>query len=160
MNKKLILILIGVILCGLIFFSMVRNAARTRLLQAVHLESATGLKERGYTNWTDWLKYKDGYEIIVFSVDKEKWQTPAEWTQEQTPVTLDEVESALGVRLDRQGLNKLNAAAGPCFAWFFLDAREDEKPFDQREYYLAYVAETADSLTVVIYRGHSLHGIN
>ena len=163
-KNKLILILLGLILCGLLIFGFVsliqHNAARETLLQAVHLENVSGLKETGYINWTDWLKYKDGYEIMTFSVAKDQWKTPDEWMQEDTPVSLDELQNMLKVHLDPQGIDRLNVTADSCSSWYFLDHRSAETPFDQREYDLAFVAETADSLTVVIYRGHHLYGLN
>ena len=163
MKNRKVIIISGVILFGLIVFGVVsliqHSARRARLLQAVHLENAAGLKETGYTNWTDWLKYKDGYEIMAFSADKEKWKAPSEWTQEQTPVSLDELQNALKVHLDPQGIDRLNVTAGKCSSWYFLDHRGEETPFKQREYCLAYADETADSLTIVIYRAHDLYGI-
>ncbi len=162
-NRKAIIFIIGVVLCGLIVLGIVsliqHNTARGRLLQAVHLDNATGLKETGYINWNDWLKYKTGYEIMAFSCDKTLWKTPEDWTQEQTPLSLENLESKLGIRLDHQGIGKLNVTVCNCTSWFFLDHRDAEVPFDQREYCLAYVDETADSPVVVIYRSHDLYGI-
>ena len=37
---------------------------RHRMLKAVRLENTAGLRQIDYTNWSDPLRYKDGYEIM------------------------------------------------------------------------------------------------
>ena len=162
-SKKRIRILIGVfliVLLALFAFRVIQNSLnRNRLLKAVHLENAAGLRQIDYCSWTDPLKYKDSYEIMAFSVDVQNWKVPEEWTKEPNPIDLSELETSLQIVLDYQGILGLSLGGIECSAWFFTDGRDAGKPFEQREFYLGYVFDNYGKPLIFIYHRHHLYGI-
>ena len=132
---------------------------RHRMLKAVRLENAAGLRQIDYTNWSDPLRYKDGYEIMAFSVDEQSWKMPEEWTREADTTDLSDLEESLHISLDYQGIWGLSLGGVDCSAWYFTDGRNTEKPFDQRDFYLGYLNNNIGKKLIFIYHGHHLHGI-
>ncbi len=131
------------------------------MLKAVRLENAAGLRQIDYTNWSDPLRYKDGYEIMEFSVDEQSWKMPEEWTREADAVDLSDLEESLHITLDYQGILGLSLGGTDNYAaWYFTDGRNTEKPLDQREFYLGYLYNDIGKKLIFIYHGHHLYGLN
>jgi len=162
-DKKTIRILIAALFCVLLVFFGVRFIQnminRNRLLKAVHLENTAGLRQIDYVNWTDLMQYKDGYEIMAFSVDDPQWDIPDEWTIETPALLIDELGKSLDIRLDEKAIIGLSLGGVDCSAWFFVDGREKEKPAGQREYHLGYLYDHYNNPLIFIYRGHHLYGM-
>ncbi|MBR5109571.1 MAG: hypothetical protein IK099_05190 [Clostridia bacterium] len=162
-SKKIIRIVIGVflfVLLAFIGFRFIRNSLnRSRLLKAVHLENTAGLRQIDYCSWTDPLQYKDGFEIMAFSADKQSFRTPEEWIEEPKPLDLSELEASLHIVLDYGGILGLSLGGDVCSAWFFAEGRDAGKPFEQREYYLGYLYDNYGEPLIFIYHGHHLYGI-
>ncbi len=148
------------ILLALAAFSALNAVNRHRMLNAVRLENAAGLRQVDYTNWSDPLRYKDGYEIMAFAVDEQSWKLPEEWTREADITDLSVLEESLHISLDYQGILGLSLGGYECSAWFFADRRDAEKPFDQRDYYLGYLYNSYEDELIFIYHGHHLYGLN
>lgn len=178
-RRKLTIVLaaIGVMLTaayiGFIVVPRIQNTrAADRLLHSVGLEDRTELRMAYITNWTDWLQYKDGYEILILSngnneetvngriipkpSDKRTpWLPPDSWTIEN--ITITELSERLRVTIDDQPFGEASMGGNRCDVWFFIDRRDQDIPFEQREFFLCYYDEREDK--VYIYRGHDLYGI-
>ena len=178
-RRKLIIVLAAVTVMlaaayiGFIVFPRVQNArAVDRLLRSVALEDHTELRMAYIDKWTDPLKYKDGYEILILSNGNNEvtvngrinpkpsneitpWSPPDSWTIES--ISIDELSERLHVTVDLQPFSEASMGGDRCDAWFFIDRRSEDVPFEQREFFLCYYDELEDK--VYIYRGHDLYGI-
>lgn len=158
-------ILIALVLATAVGFGIWRwneKQAHDRMLTAVDLGGHSELGVYGSARWTDLLlKYTDGYEIMLFAPGEEQrqdWMPPASWTRESIPVA--ELAERLQIRFASGGVRKAgNSSMGGdhCDAWFFLDRRDPELPFEEREYYLGYWDESRGM--IYVYHGHHLWGI-
>ena len=178
-RRKLIIVLaaIAVILTavyiGFIVVPRIQNArAVDRLLRSVGLEGHAELRLAHIDRWTDPLKYKDGYEILILSNGNNEeavngrirskpsneitpWSPPDSWTIES--ISIAELSERLHVTVDLQPFSEASMGGDRCDAWFFIDRRGEDVPFEQREFFLCYYDEREDK--VYIYHGHDLYGI-
>ena len=160
----LIVIVIAIVAAfGIWRFVSRQNERRSadRMLAAVDLGGHSELHVSGSSSWIDLLKYKDGYEIMLFSPSPEHeqdWTPPASWVRESLPV--EELAERLQIRLDPEDVWQTGYSSmggDHCDAWFFLDRRDPELPFEEREYYLGYWDESRKM--IYVYHGHHLWGI-
>ena len=151
----------------------IHNArAVDRLLHSVGLEDHAELRMAYIDKWTDPLKYKDGYEILILSNGNNEmivngrinpnpsneimpWSPPNSWTIESSSIT--KLSERLHVTVDLQPFSEASMGGDRCDAWLFIDRRGEGIPFKQREFFLCYYDEQEDK--VYIYRGHDLYGI-
>ena len=98
----LIVIVIAIVAAfGIWRFVSRQNERRSadRMLAAVDLGGHSELHVSGSSSWIDLLKYKDGYEIMLFSPSPEHeqdWTPPASWVRESLPV--EELADRLQIR--------------------------------------------------------------
>ena len=130
-----------------------------QMLRAVGLQEMSGLTKTDHVYWRDWLQYADGYEIAVFAVDEAQWNTPETWTREIDAVYVNDLADQLGVDIHSDAIFDLSLGGLEGSSWIFVDNRAD-RPFDQQDFYLAYLDDTYhQSKLVFIYRGHHLYGV-
>jgi len=145
--------------CLFLSLHLINRSNRLRMLQAVCLEEMQGLKQEQYVYWEDFLKYCDGYEIMVFILDGVQWNPPEEWTRVTKDRNIEDIEKQLGIDINNNAVLKLNLGGLSCKSWFYADSGDD-CPFEERDFYFACCDETdSDSKKVFIYRGHHLYGI-
>ena len=132
-----------------------------RMLAAVDLEGHSELHASGYDSWTDPLKYKDGFELMLFAPGREQqqdWMPPASWTRESLSVA--DLAERLQLHINSEDVWKVGYSSmggDHCDAWFFSDNRDPELPFEAQEYYLGYWDESRGM--IYVYHGHHLWGI-
>ena len=169
----ILVVFIAVACIGYILIShMMRDRAAERILNAVELQDRTELRLSFYENWIDPLKYKDGYEILILSngnnVDVVNGRIQPKPADEQTPwlppdtwivesVSISELSDRLHVTVDTEAVWKASMGGDHCDAWYFLNRRGKDIPFEEREFFLCYYDAQRDN--VYIYRGHDLYGI-
>ena len=141
-------------------------------MHSVGLEDRAELWVAYIDNWTDPLQYKDGYELLILangnndefvngkvnpkpSSERTPWSPPDSWTIES--VSIAELSERLHVTIDYQPFSEASMGGDQCDAWFFIDRRSEDIPFEKREFFLCYYHEREDN--VYIYRGHDLYGI-
>lgn len=113
-----------------------------RMLTAVDLGGHSELDVYGYSSWTDPQKYKDGYEIMLLGSNREQesvWTPPDSWVKESLPVA--DLAERLQIQLNPEDIWQAGYSTmggDHCDAWFFLDRRAPELPFEEQEYYLGY----------------------
>lgn len=168
-----IAVMLAVAYIGFRVVPRIQNArAADWLLHSVGLKDRTELRMAYIDHWTDPLKYKDGYEILILSngnnaeivngriipkpSDKRiPWLPPDSWTIESVYIT--ELSERLRVTIDDQPFGEASMGGNRCDSWLFIDKRDQDIPFEQREFFLCYYDEREDK--VYIYRGHDLYGI-
>ncbi len=168
-KKRILWIILAVftllLLAGGVWFGFCRfreKEAAQRFLPAVGLWDARESCVVMYGHsWTDPLKYKDGYEFIHVDAASDSGMSaldlvPDSWTRED--VSIEELNQRLHILVDTEAVWQDSMGGDACRAWFFVDNRRGDLPFDERDYYLGYLDANQDILH--IYRGHHLYGLN
>ena len=163
-RKKEFFVLIGTITIAALLFFLLRpvvqaSLAVPRMLATVGLEDYPRLRKVGYAEWTDWLQYAPGYEIMAFSVDGNRFDPPDGWETSDEPTDIETFEERYHIDLYVNEILAMSLGGTDCVAWRFVDHRGDAVDFDQRDYYLAYCYRAYNKDLLFIYRGHHLYGL-
>ena len=160
-RRKEFFALIGTIAIAALLFFLLRpvvqaSLAVPRMLAAVGLEDYPGLRKVGYAEWTDWLQYAPGYEIMAFSVEGDRFDPPDGWEMSDAPISVEAFEQMYHIDLYVDEITALSGGGNSCVAWHFVDGRDKALDFARRDYYLAYCYRRGDKDALFIYRGHHL----
>ena len=156
--KRLLCVLLVLAVALLAANGVGNRMKRDRMLRSVGLDRITDIKQIDYACWNDALKYTDGYEIMVFTVEPSQWHVPTDWTVEETLVDIDKPAAEVDISLNTDAILDLSLGGMNCSSWYFVDNRA-EGSFDQQDFYFAYCDDTYDNnIVIFIYRGHHLYG--
>ncbi len=133
--------------------------ARERMLAAVGIADQPELEVSYYGSWTDRHKSVDGYEVMKIYVPRGSETStysvlPGSWIKED--IGIEELAERLHITVNLEFVEEESAGGFRCCAWFFVDQRHADIPFEDREYYLGYYDEI--DTAIYIYRGHHLYG--
>ena len=153
-NRLIVLMVcIAILVVGVTVALGVRRVFRERaLLRAVDLPGGLRYASTGYVNWTDWLSYTDGYEILAARVEPAEWSVPESWHSEA--VSLEALEKEHLIYLNRWWFEEHHIPLDQTFdGWYFHET--DREPWAEYQFFLGLHREDG---TLIVYRGHDLWG--
>ena len=163
-RKRLLtlMVCIAVLVVGVTVALGVRREFReSALLRAVDLPGGLRYASIGYVNWTDWLSYTDGYEILASRVDPAEWSAPESWHSEAVSLKALEKEHLVYYNsheeyhiLNRQWFDEHGISLDQTFdGWYFRET--DREVWAEYHFFLGLHREDG---TLIVYRGHDLWG--
>ena len=128
--------------------------SQVRLLGEFHLPVFMILDIEDYSYWNDFLKYTDGYEIMVIKVEAGEWETPDGWNVGES--TRFEVLRPYDIGFSSALRNDMESGELPvvCQEWFAAEKKPDDN-YDQWEF---FVGGYDGGQNLFLYRGHHLYG--
>lgn len=162
-KKWIITLLVLILFAGVIWFSIgffQRREAKSRMLSAIGIEDRPEICGFYSGIRTDGLKNTDGYEIMhVYTKEQSglavKDIIPESWIWEYPNIGITELSRQLHIHINTQAILNESVGGAQCNAWFFADHRQEDIPFDEKDFYLGYYDESSDMIH--IYRGHHLY---
>lgn len=129
-------------------------SSQFRLLNEFHLPKSYIFNIDQYAYWNDFLKYTDGYEIMLLDVDAGKWKTPDIWNVSE--VTLSEMVRPYGLGFSSALRNEMESGelSSVWQEWFV----SEKKPNGNAVGWEFFVGAYDGAETLLLYRGHHLYG--
>jgi len=159
-TKRLMVVFISIVILFVLYLFQIKPYMATiRLLKAVDLDQYPGLYRVDYAEWTDPLKYTDGYEISVLKAANNHFSVPSYWKYADTPELIETIAQQLDLPINHTAYLNLSLGGSDCYAWRIIDRRSNSIPFDEREFYLVWCSSNYGEDLIFIYRGHHLYGI-